>query len=50
MSKAKQCTIRAYIAMRNHHERLLSEAIKRGDADAIEHESKVLKALKLMLA
>ena len=50
MTKAKQCTIRAYIAMRNHHERLLEEAIKRGDTNAIEHETKVLNGLKLMLA
>jgi len=36
--------------MRNHHERLLEEAIKRGDAAATAHETKVLEALKSMLA
>ena len=50
MTKIRQTTIRAYIAMRNHHERLLEEAEKRNDAQAVEHETKVLKALKLMLA
>lgn len=50
MTKAKQFTIKAYIAMRNHHEQLLEAAIERNDANAISHESKVLTALKLMLA
>lgn len=50
MSKAKQFTIRAYILMRNHHERLLEEAINRNDATAIAHENKVLNAMKSMLA
>ena len=50
MTKMKQTTIRAYIVMRNHHERLLEEAIKRNDAEATAHETKVLEALKLMLA
>jgi hypothetical protein len=50
MTKARQCTIRAYIAMRNHHERLLEAAIERNDATAITHETKVLETLKSMLA
>ena len=50
MTKAKQFTIKAYIVMRNHHERLLAEAINRNDATAVAHETKVLNAMKLMLA
>ena len=50
MTKAKQFTIKAYIVMRNHHERLLEAAVERNDATAIAHETKVLTALKLMLA
>ena len=50
MTKARQFTIRAYIAMRTHHERLLDAAIERNDASAITHETKVLEALKLMIA
>lgn len=50
MTKAKQFTIKAYIVMRNHHEMLLQAAIERKDAQAIEDEAKVLKALKSMIA
>ena len=50
MTKAKQCTIRAYIAIRNHHEQLLEAAIARNDQQAIQDETKKLEALKLMLA
>ena len=50
MNKARQFTIRAYIAMRNHHEKMLEAAIARNDQQAIADETKKLKALKLMLA
>lgn len=50
MSKMKQTTIRAYIAMRNHHEKMLKAAIARNDQQAIADETKKLKALKLVLA
>ena len=46
MNKARQYQIRAYILMRNHHERLLTEAISRNDATAIAHENAVLSQLK----
>ena len=46
MSKARQYQIRAYIAMRNHHERLLEAAIQRNDATAIAQETATLKTLK----
>lgn len=49
MTKVKQTKIRAYIAMRNHHELLLEAAIERNDQQAITHETKVLKALKAIL-
>ena len=49
MTKVRQTKIRAYIVMRNHHEKMLEAAIDRNDTNAIEHETKVLKALKLML-
>ncbi len=48
--KLKQTTIRAYIAMRNHHEKMLNAAIARNDAQAVQDETKKLEALKLMLA
>ncbi len=50
MNKVKQTTIRAYIAMRNHHEKMLEAAIQRNDAQAIADETKKLEALKLMIA
>ena len=50
MTKARQFTIKSYIVMRNHHERLLEEAMKRGDTIAAQHEHKVLEALKSMIA
>ena len=50
MTKLRQTTIRAYIAMRNHHQKMLEAAIQRNDAQAVDHETKVLNALKLMLA
>lgn len=50
MTKVKQTKIRAYIAIRNHHERLLEAAIARNDHEAISHETKVLNAIKSMLA
>jgi hypothetical protein len=46
MTKAKQYQIRCYIAMRNHHERLLSEAINRNDATAIAQETAILSQIK----
>lgn len=46
MTKARQHQIRVYIAMRNHHERLLEEAINRGDATAIAHETAILSQIK----
>lgn len=46
MTKARQHQIRVYIAMRNHHERLLSEAIRRNDANAITHETAILSQIK----
>ena len=46
MTKARQHQIRVYIAMRNHHERLLEAAIQRNDANAIAHETAVLSQLK----
>lgn len=46
MTKARQYQIRAYIAMRKHHERLLSEAINRNDANAVAHETAILSQLK----
>ena len=50
MTKLRQTTIRAYIAMRNHHEKMLDAAIQRNDAQAIQDETKKLEALKSMLA
>lgn len=50
MTKLRQTTIRAYIAMRNHHEKMLEAAIARNDHQAIQDETKKLEALKLMLA
>lgn len=32
--------------MCNHHERLLTEAIKRNDADAVAHETAILSQIK----
>ena len=32
--------------MCNHHERLLSEAIKRNDANAVAHETAILSQIK----
>lgn len=49
MTKARQYQIRCYIAMRNHHERLLSEAVNRGDQTAIAQETAVLHQLHLNL-
>ena len=46
MTKARQYQIRAYIAMRNHHERLLTEAINRNDTTAISQETAILSQLK----
>ena len=46
MTKAKRYAIRCYIAMRNHHERLLSEAILRNDANAISQETAILSQIK----
>jgi hypothetical protein len=46
MTKARQYAIRTYIVMRKHHERLLSEAIKRNDASAIMQETATLSTLK----
>ena len=50
MTKLRQTTIRAYIAMRNHHEKMLEAAIARNDQQAVADETRVLNALKLMLA
>ena len=50
MTKLRQTTIRAYIAMRNHHEKMLESAKARNDQQAIQDETKKLEALKLMLA
>ena len=50
MTKARMYQIRAYIAMRNHHEKMLNAAIERNDATSIADETRVLNALKLMLA
>ena len=50
MTKAKQYAIRAYIAIRNHHERLLTEAINRNDANAVAHETATLNNIKSMIA
>lgn len=49
MTKLRQTKIRAYIAMRNHHEKMLEAAIARNDHQAIQDETKKLKAIKLML-
>lgn len=46
MTKARQYQIRCYIAMRNHHERLLEAAIQRNDATAIAQETAKLAELK----
>jgi hypothetical protein len=46
MTKAKQYAIRVYIAMRNHHERLLESAIQRNDANAVAHETAILSQIK----
>lgn len=46
MTKARQHQIRVYIAMRNHHERLLEAAINRNDANAIAHETAILSQIK----
>ena len=45
MTKARMYQIRCYITMRNHHERLLSEAIIRNDQTAIAQETAVLTKL-----
>ena len=50
MTKLRRTTIRAYIAMSNHHEQLLEAAKARNDHQAIADETKKLEALKLMLA
>ena len=52
MTKLRQTTIRAYIAMRNHHEKMLEAAIERNDQTAIANETAILSQLKsnLMLA
>ena len=46
MTKARQHQIRCYIAMRNHHERLLEAAIQRNDANAVAQETAILSQLK----
>ena len=46
MTKAKRYAIRTYIVMRKHHERLLSEAIKRNDTSAIMQETAILSTFK----
>ena len=46
MTKARQHQIRVYIAMRNHHERLLEAAIKRNDANAVAQETAILSQIK----
>lgn len=46
MTKAKRYQIRCYIAMRNHHERLLEAAIQRNDANAIAQETAILSQIK----
>lgn len=46
MTKARQHQIRVYIAIRNHHERLLEAAIQRNDANAIAHETAILSQIK----
>ena len=46
MTKARQHQIRVYIAMRNHHERLLEAAIQRDDASAIAHETAFLSQIR----
>lgn len=46
MNKARQYQIRAYILMRNHHERLLEAAIQRNDANAIAQETAILSQIK----
>ena len=46
MTKARQYQIRCYIAMRNHHERLLEAAIQRNDATAITQETAILSQIK----
>ncbi len=46
MTKAKRYQIRCYIAMRNHHERLLESAILRNDATAVAQETAILSQLK----
>lgn len=46
MTKARQYQIRAYIAMRNHHERLLEAAINRNDANAVAQETAILNQIK----
>lgn len=47
MTKARQYQIRCYIAMRNHHERLLTEAINRNDANAVAQETAILSQIKV---
>ena len=46
MTKARQYQIRSYIAMRNHHERLLEAAINRNDANAVAQETAILNQIK----
>lgn len=46
MTKAKQHAIRAYILMRNHHQRMLDEAINCNDTVAIHYETRILSQLK----
>ena len=46
MTKVRMHQIRCYIAMRNHHERLLEAAILRNDADAIAQETAILSQIR----
>ena len=46
MTKAKRYAIRVYIAMRNHHERLLEAAIQRNDASAVAQETAILSQIR----
>ena len=46
MTKAKQHAIRCYIAMRNHHEKMLEAAINRNDANAVAQETAKLAQIK----
>lgn len=46
MTKAKRYQIRCYIAMRNHHEKMLEAAINRNDANAVAHKTAILSQIK----